>query len=294
MVRRPHVFTRVQWYNSNVNELKDQIKWSYLHNKGPQFFPEKLDEPNDNSILGVISPHAGFSCSGPFAAHGFLALSKVKQVETFIILGTNHTGMGAQLSLFPDGDWETPLGIIPIDSKLSDSLLRINESMDHKLDIIKEPDAHLAEHSIDNQLPFLQYNHLSMKILPLCLADHSLNSCITLGKILAKLITENESEKNIKIVASSDFTHYENPREAKRRDQPVIDALLNFNLTEASAAQKRLQASICGFGPILTFLSCAKELHAQKTKLLAYGHSGETCGSMDSVVAYASISTSLN
>ena len=103
-----------------------------------------------------------------------------------------------------------------------------------------------------------------------------------------------ESEKNIKIVASSDFTHYESPKEAQRRDKPVIDALLNLNLAEAVSSQKKLQASICGFGPILTFLSCAIELQAINPKLLAYGHSGDTCGSMESVVAYASISASFN
>ncbi|MHA2362902.1 MAG: AmmeMemoRadiSam system protein B [Candidatus Hodarchaeales archaeon] len=287
MTRRPHVFTRINWYDSDPEGLKNRIKWSYLHEKGPKKLPDELKRQKQSKILGIVSPHAGFSCSGPFAAHGYLALSEVDQVDTFILLGTNHTGLGEPISIFPDGDWETPLGIIPINSDLTNELMSGLLDNGIKIPINKEPEAHMYEHSIDNQLPFLQYSFSNFKLVAICLDSRSVDfeTCIIIGKTLAKII----KSKNIKVIASSDFCHFLTPFEAARRDKSVIEALLDYRLIEADKRKHDLDASICGFHPILTLFSIALELKSKKPDVLIYGHSGETCGSMDSVVAYTSI-----
>lgn len=287
MVVRKHQTTGIPWYSHDAQELEQQIRWSFLHDFGPKALPTTPPPAPDSKALGVVSPHAGFSCSGPFAAHGFLELSKTGEVDDFIVLGTNHTGFGPPISVFPEGQWETPMGSVSTGGELTNHLFNLINNEEKLLNARFDEEAHQEEHSIDNQIPFLQYTFGSFDLLPICLRDHRLETCLALGKLLARLI--EESARKIKIVASSDFSHYLTPQEARKRDMQVIEALLELDLRQASELKTRLQASICGFGPIITLLATGKELGHSSASLLKYGHSGETCGGMSQVVGYASI-----
>jgi AmmeMemoRadiSam system protein B len=287
MAIRKHNFSGIPWYEHTKESLLKQIENCFNHSIGPKILPNKSNRSKKH-ILGVVSPHAGFSCSGPHAAHGFLELSKIDDVRTVVILGTNHTGLGPLISVFPKGSWETPLGSVQIDEILHDLLFKISNNGDFDLEISIDEKAHITEHSIDNQIPFLQYIYNnSIQILPICLGIHSLNACEKLSDILSELV--NKSGNKICFVASSDFTHYLTPKEAEVRDRPVINELLEGNLKEAERKQMSLGASICGFGPILTLFSLGKRLAFNNRIELIYGHSGQTCSSNNQVVAYASI-----
>lgn len=289
MAVRQHSFSPPAWYGHEKDEVIKSIETSFKDNVGPKILPrESKNNKLLSNLLGIVSPHAGYSCSGPHASHGYLELSKHKNIDSVIILGTNHTGMGSPTSLFPKGEWETPLGSLRIDEDLHDLFVKLIADHKNEVGFEVEPYAHIREHSIDNQLPFLQYTiQNEFTILPIGMWDHSLKTCRIIAEVLSKIISI--SEKKIVIVASSDFSHYLPPSEAEKRDKSVLDYLLQFNLDEAEKAKKKLDATICGFGPVVTLFATAINLNMKNKKLLVYGHSGQTCGNLSEVVAYSSI-----
>jgi hypothetical protein len=290
MVIRKHNFSGIPWYDSNKSDLINKIEWCFKHSVGPMKLP-KINEKTilrQDDLIGIVSPHAGYSCSGPHASHGFLEISNYTDIDCVIILGTNHTGMGAPTSLFPLGEWETPLGKLVIDSEIHKIIANKIENSNINIGFEIEPHAHIDEHSIDNQLPFLQYCIKNpFTIVPIVMGDHSLIVCLSLAKIIADIIST--CEKKIIIVASSDFTHYQSIKEAEKRDNPVLEALFNYEFDTAIKIKENLNASICGFGPVLTLFAVCNSLKCNNNKLLIYGNSGETCGDKNRVVSYSSI-----
>lgn len=289
MAIRKHNTFGIEWYDHNKDQLLKKIDWSFKHELGPKKLPhEDGVEKNFSDLLGIVSPHAGYSCSGPFASHGYLEVSTHEDIDSVIILGTNHTGMGSPTSLFPKGEWQTPLGTLQIDEELHDFFTDRVESLNTDIGFMVEPEAHYDEHSIDNQLPFLQYSiKKEFTILPIVMWDHSLKTCVAIAEILSEI--RIQKGKKLLIVASSDFTHYLTPLEAEKRDKPVLQHLQEFNLELAVTTQKSLHASICGFGPIVSLFAVGKKVKMANSKLLTYGHSGKTCGNNSQVVAYSSI-----
>ncbi len=289
MTIRKHNRFGIPWYDHDKDKLKKTIEWSFKHEKGPKKLPEDEGVTKQlTNLLGIVSPHAGYSCSGPHASHGYLEISTHDEIESVIILGTNHTGMGSPTSLFPKGEWETPFGNIQIDEDLQERFTGLVSKLKTNIGFSIEPEAHFEEHSIDNQLPFLQYSiNKEFKILPIVMGDHSLKTCLAIADVISELRTLMGN--NLLIVASSDFTHYLTPYEAEQRDKPVLHHLQEFNLEGAVTTQKSLHASICGFGPIVTLFAVGKKLEMTKSRVLVYGHSGETCGDNSQVVAYSSI-----
>ena len=289
MVVRTHNYSGIPWYGHEKDELVNKIEWSFKHRIGPGQLPgPQVPKAKFARLLGIVSPHAGYSYSGPHACHGFLELSKYNEIDTVIVLGTNHTGMGYPTSLFPLGEWQTPLGSIQIDEEIHKQFTDLIRPNAKKIGFGVDSDAHFTEHSIDNQLPFLQYTiKNAFKILPITMGDHSLITCNIVANALSKIISS--TEKHIVIVASSDFTHYLSPAEAEKKDKPVIGFLQSYKIEEAVTSKKQSNASICGFGPVITLFLVAKQLNMLKNELLKYGNSGETGGDFSSVVAYASI-----
>ena len=121
MAVRVHNFAGIEWYDHEKDQLNKKIEWCFKHKVGPGKLPQDPEIPKKiNSLLGIVSPHAGYSCSGPHASHGYLEISQHKNIHSVVVLGTNHTGMGSPTSLFPKGEWQTPLGSIEIDDELHD------------------------------------------------------------------------------------------------------------------------------------------------------------------------------
>ncbi len=289
MAVRVHNFAGIEWYDHEKDQLNKKIEWCFKHKVGPGKLPQAPEIPKKiNSLLGIVSPHAGYSCSGPHASHGYLEISQHKNIHSVVVLGTNHTGMGSPTSLFPKGEWQTPLGSIEIDDELHDQFSQGIKDSKNDIGFAIETDAHIEEHSIDNQLPFLQYSiQNEFKLLPIVMWDHSLKTCQIIANTLSEIKKTNGDK--VLIVASSDFTHYLSPSEAQRRDQQVLLNLIDFDLETAVRTQKSLKASICGFGPIVTLFAVGKQINMTKCEVLAYGHSGQTCGDNSRVVAYTSL-----
>lgn len=270
------------FYEKNRESLSQQLSECFLHEIGPQSLPNKEDK-KERKIRGVISPHAGFMFSGPVAAHHFFHLSREKVPRTVIILGPNHRGLGAEIALMSSGQWETPLGSIAIDKETADKIM----IHDHKNMIRDDSKAHTFEHSIEVQLPFLQfiYPDNQFKIVPISMINQQLNTM----KYLAQVLVQSAGDTSSLLIASSDFTHYESQEIAKQKDSEAIEKIINMESDLFYDTVRRNGASICGLGPIAVVIEFCKYFGIDKGQLLKYATSGDISGMNDQVVGYASI-----
>ncbi|MCX5657667.1 MAG: AmmeMemoRadiSam system protein B [Candidatus Omnitrophica bacterium] len=228
--------------------------------------------------LGIVSPHAGYEYSGKVAGEVF---SKIKIPETVIIVGPNHTGRGLSFSVTSRGEWLTPLGKVPIDSDLAEKLLKISR-------FLKEDDlAHRCEHSIEVQLPFLQFLRKEFSFVPIVVASAELSTHQAIGREVAKAV--RSSKKDVMIIASSDMTHYEPQSEAAYKDSLAIEAILKLDEKLLLEHIEKYHITMCGYAPCIIMLSAVKELGAKEAELVKYQTSGDARGDYDSVVGYAGI-----
>jgi len=255
-----------------------------------QFYPEAPDQLRSmiegmvdkkavkEEVIGLLSPHAGYPYSGPVAG---ATISRIKFKDTFIIMGPNHTGSGKPLGIMTEGVWKTPLGEVEIDSELGKQILAASGYLqeDHV--------AHQHEHSIEVQLPFLQYFKPDIKLVPIVLAYASGDVYKEIGQGLAKAIKELNRE--VVIIASSDMTHYESQESAQRKDTQAIEAMLDLNEDELLKRVQELDISMCGYAPTVSLISAAKELGATGAELVKYQTSGDTTGDYAAVVGYAGV-----
>jgi len=228
---------------------------------------------------GVISPHAGYEYSGLTAAY---AISSLKPVHRFIILGPNHYLWGAEFSIMSQGVWATPLGECRIDAALAKKLLTCPVLEENEL-------AHEREHSIEVQLPFLQHRFKELQIVPVSIMCTDLSpdfrsKCETLGIAIAKAI----KGKPVCIIASSDFSHYLSLGEAKRQDAQAINQIKKLDLPGFFKTLNKIGASICGPGPIAVLMAAGKEL-GLKVRTIHSSSSADATRDESSVVTYHAI-----
>lgn len=266
-----------QFYDGSKENLKNTIEKCYLDDRGPMSLP-KITQGN-KKIKGIIVPHAGYIYSGAIAAHSYNFLAKNGFANTFIIFGPNHTGTGSGVSLMTEGAWLTPLGEVPINQKISKLLW--------KGIIDKDENAHKYEHSIEVQLPFLQYTSEDkiFDFVPICMAMQDFDTATEIGKIVADAI--KTTKEKIVIVASTDFTHagfnyMSMPPEgmrvdeyAKTQDNLAIEQILNLDPEGLIKTVHEHNISMCGYGPVAVMIIAAKILGAKKAELLKYGTSYE-------------------
>jgi AmmeMemoRadiSam system protein B len=255
-----------QFYPASAQELKKQM--DAMIDKTA--YKEKA--------IGVISPHAGYMYSGYVAGAVF---SAVEITDTVVIIGPNHTGYGATFSLYKKGVWLTPLGEIEVDSKLSANIL-------DSCNLIKKDEAaHTHEHSIEVQLPFMQYLKKEFKIVPIVVASSSLTAYRDIAKCLAETI--KDYAKKVLIVASSDMTHYQPQNIAKEKDNMAIEAILKLDEALLLERVERYNIRMCGYVPAIIMIAAAKLLGVSAAKLIKYQTSGDVSGDYNSVVGYAGV-----
>jgi len=267
------------WYAGTPNSLRKQIEQLFTHILGPGSLPFVIKEGPRN-IVGLVVPHAGYMASGPIAAHAYHHLAEDGKPDVIVIFGPNHTGHGSALSIMNDGAWRTPLGDVEIDTETADKILQSSSIVD------VDDRAHVYEHSIELQLPFLQYLYGSgFKFVPICFMMQDLESSREVGKAVASAL----KGKNGLVIASSDLTHYEPQERAEKKDRMAIDAALELDEERYYNTVESYGISTCGYGPVIAAITAAKELGAKKAELLSYGTSGDVLGDRSAVVGYASI-----
>jgi len=234
--------------------------------------------PDEENIVGLVSPHAGYVYSGMIAGETF---SGIRVPDRVVILGPNHHGVGHPASVFPDGSWMTPLGEVYIDSDLSRRILERCSEMAG--DIL----AHRHEHSLEVQLPFIQIKNPTTKIVPICLGQSPLDLLLRMGEELGRVLLE--TREDVLLVASSDMTHYESGETARKKDMNALEHLLSLDPEGLYRTVYHDRITMCGVIPAVVMLAAAKILGARRGRLVRYGNSGDVTGDQSQVVGYAGV-----
>ncbi|ACG72487.1 protein of unknown function DUF52 [Anaeromyxobacter sp. K] len=226
--------------------------------------------------LAVMVPHAGYVYSGAVAGATF---ARVAVPARAIVLGPNHTGLGhAGAALWPAGAWRTPLGAVPVDPELTAALAAAPGVAADRL-------AHLREHSLEVEVPFLQRARPDVALAALCLGPLSFAACEALGTAVGAAARA----AGALVVASSDMSHYIPAAEARRRDLRALDRLLALDAEGLYDVVRREGITMCGVVPATVMLVAARALGATRAELVRYAHSGEVSGDDDAVVGYAGV-----
>jgi AmmeMemoRadiSam system protein B len=264
MVRKPAVAG--QFYTNEPHHLRTQIE-SLIAANGPK-----------KKAIGIISPHAGYVYSGAVSGEVY---GRVAVPATVLILGPNHHGVGSRAALSFKEEWITPLGSVPVNASLAQLVLKYSP-------LVKEDKAaHLYEHSIEVQLPFLQVARPDVNIVPICLGLLDYESCENLGKSLAKAVGEYGRE--VLLIASSDMSHYEPDKVAREKDEMALREILALNPEGLYAVVRELEITMCGVIPATVMLVAAREMGATRCELVRYATSGDVSGDFRQVVGYAAV-----
>ena len=267
------------FYEGDAESLKTQIKNCFLHEFGPRKIP-KVVKNGPRAVVGLVCPHAGYMFSGPVAAHAYYRLASDGKPDVVVVFGPNHTGYGSALAVMNEGFWRTPLGDVEVDAETANQIVREARIVD------VDESAHRFEHSIEVQLPFLQYLYgAEFKFVPICFLMQDLSSAREVGQAVAKVV----ADKNAVIIASSDMTHYEPQTNASKKDKLALEAVEAMDEKRFFSTIEAHNISACGYGPIAGLITAAKGLGGKEAKLLCYKTSGDIIGDYSSVVGYGAV-----
>jgi MEMO1 family protein len=276
------------FYPADFDELSNQINDSFHSKFGPGALPIKK---RTKEILGIIAPHAGYQFSGQATAWAYKEIAESKLADVYIILGLSHSGSNSCTSL--EG-WETPFGIVKVDQNFQ-KVLMANSGLK------QDEETHAKEHSIEVQLPFLQFVNKEylqqIRIAPIIISED--RNYEEIAQAIVKTI--EQTRKNAVIIASSDFTHYginygffpfkNNVKEKMYElDKEAIEHIKNLDAKEFLKYIDNTGATICGRIPISTIIASCRLLGAKKAKLLHYYTSGDITDDYSSAVGYGAIS----
>jgi len=262
-----------QFYESDASELARQLEHCFESHRGPGRLPARHRSP-DRKIRAAIVPHAGLVYSGPIAARAFFELAGERSPRSVLLLGVDHHAVGRPFAV-SDQDWETPFGPVSVDHELVAALARPPIEVDER--------AHRPEHSIEVELPFLQYVEPKVAIAALLVRFATFDS---LEKV-ARVVREAIRGRDVLLIASTDFSHYVPAETAQRLDRLAIDQILKRDARGLYQTVVANDISMCGIAPTTVLLEALSD-EPLTSRLLAWGHSGEE-EPMRDVVGYASL-----
>lgn len=287
--------------NRSQPEVQPTVRKPYLRNKG--WYPEKKDEilpylashsTETRALSFAMVPHAGWLYSGKTAGKVYASLPLP---DIAIFLATNHTGLGTPSSIFPEGQWEMPLGEFEVEQECVQTLLKNSTSLK------TDREAHLYEHAIEVQLPFLQVLQPKAKIVAIEMRDYRIETCQEIARALAKTIETifaKNPRKKFWVIASSDMTHCGEmygqipPAKmspdafARKQDSMAIEKMQELDAEGLLQTVKKNNVTMCGSGPAAAVMETAKMLGAKKGELLSYATSCDVSGKdSDLAVGYA-------
>jgi AmmeMemoRadiSam system protein B/AmmeMemoRadiSam system protein A len=247
------------------------------------FFNKAQKEEVPGKIVALISPHAGYIYSGQVAAYGYKTLEGLKY-QTVVVISPSHAVFFQGASIYNGKAYQTPLGTIPVDKELALELSKIDKRV-YLSDVGHTASSPRAEHALEVQLPFLQIVLGEFKLVPIILGpEDNYQTYEALGKALGKVL----KDKDALIVASSDLSHYHPYAEAVELDSVVIKDVNSFNPEALFKDLSSGKCEACGGGPIIATMIAAKELGADRSKVVKYANSGDVTGDKSGVVGYMS------
>jgi AmmeMemoRadiSam system protein B len=255
------------FYPSNPEKLSDEIE-TLISISNPGI--------NLKNITGIVSPHAGYIYSGRTAAYAYNLLSG-KDIHKIIIISPSHREYFPGVCIYEGDGYETPLGVVEVDSELAGKLIDGNRI------IYRGVEGHKDEHAIEVQIPFLQKMINKFKIIPIVMGDQ--------GKMfvdkLAVKISEAADDKTL-IVASSDLSHYYSKNQADELDSVIEEDINKFDSEKLQNDLKLKKCEACGGGPIVAMMKAAFLMNKKNAKVLNRSNSGDTTGDYSGVVGYLS------
>jgi len=281
MPRRPAVAGT--FYEANEAELLGDLERCFCGDFGPGRLPE-APEHRIGNVIGLVSPHAGYIYSGGAAAFAYLALAEDGLPDTVVMLGPNHYGMGAPVAVSPDEAWTTPLGTLARDDETAREIARL-------CGFAREDELpHLREHSIEVQLPFLQFvGGSQVRIVAISIAHLSLRDAIEAASELGAAMASALKGKSAAIIASTDLSHYESQARADAQDSLAIEQMLRLDGHGLLETVYSRDITMCGAIGTAAMIEAAKILGATQAQQLVHYTSGDVTGDTRQVVGYGAI-----
>jgi len=263
-IRKPVVAG--QFYSDDGEILASQID---------DFLAKAHREELPGEILALIAPHAGYMYSGQVAASAYRQI-KGQPFRSVIVIAPSHRVPFTGASIFHRGGYQTPLGVVTVDSKLAQAILEGGAQLNFY------PQAHSMEHSLEVQLPFLQRVLGDFQLVPIVMGDQDLSTCQTLAEAIASSL----GKERVLIVASSDLSHYHSYDQAVELDKVILEAVNAFDPLRLHQTLRQGRSEACGGGPMVAAMLTAKKLAASGAKVLTYANSGDVTGDRGQVVGY--------
>ncbi len=263
MLRLPAVAGR--FYPANPQELTHLIR----------HYTAADPERGAAKVTACLVPHAGYIYSGGVTG---AVLSRIQLPQKIIILGVRHFPRGRPAAILSSGAWRTPLGNAPIDEELAKSLLQ-NCAV-----LAEDSLAHLTEHSLEVQLPFLQVLVPSFSFVPIALGTIHFDDLVTVGEAVASVLRGNP---DVLLLTTSDLNHYEDDQTTRTKDQKAIEKLLARDGRGLFDVCRNEGVSMCGLGPAVAMLTALRSLGATRAELIRYATSADVSGDTSAVVGYA-------
>jgi len=255
-----------QFYTGDGRALGAEID-AYLEEVSP--------EPLDGDVLGLIAPHAGYIYSGQVAAHAYRQIQG-RTFENVAVVAPSHRTAFAGASVYHQGGYRTPLGVVPVNADLARSLMVRSDRLNFY------PQAHAQEHSLEVQLPFLQRTLKSFQLVPIVMGDQDMTTCRMLADALAFVARDND----ILLVASTDLSHFHSQDEARVLDQTILQKVNDFDPRGLHETLRSGRGEACGGGPMVAVMMAAREMGATAGRVLHYATSGDVSGDRQNVVGY--------
>lgn len=261
------------WYPADAEQLKQMLAG---------LFDDISHDQPISPPLGLISPHAGFIYSGNVAAQGFSLLAD-KQLDTIILLGSSHHYLDDVVSIYNGDSAATPLGRIPIDKEISQTLIAADTRF------VFWPKIHQPEHSLEAQLPFLQFLLEDFKVVLILTSTNDFKLLDKLASVLTDIA--RQTTKQLLFINSTDMSHFHDYQSACRMDQKTISLIIGQDYDQLHKNMISRASELCGYHALYPFLQIMQNLKTENPVLLKYANSGDAVGDTQStrVVGYCSI-----
>ena len=259
-----------QFYPANAPELRQLVEG---------FFQQAEDKKRLPHVIGLVAPHAGLIYSGQTAAYAYHQV-KGGQYDAVVILAPSHREYINGVAIWAKGAYQTPLGLVPVNEEIAAAIMAAESDIRH------QPAVHQQEHSLEVQLPFLQVAFSNLKIVPLVVQDYSLENC----KKIASAIVAGCQHKKVLLVASSDLYHGENYTKCLQMDKNTLANMAAFDPETLHKTFSNGESMACGAGPVIIMQLAARELGANKVKILSRTNSNDVVHERGGyVVGYAAL-----
>ncbi len=269
-IRRPAVAG--SWYSDDPAELSEDLR-GYMSN---------AQDFQLSDIVGLVSPHAGYVYSGPVAAYAYRQVEG-QNYDVVVVIAPSHTEGFPFASVYARGGYQTPLGVIPVDTALAKAIAANRRWVKAGDRGHRQEGMGRQEHSLEIQLPFLQLALGDFKLIPIIMGDQNEEVVHELAKALAASL----KGKRALLVASSDLSHYHPYDQANRLDAGVVRRIEEFQPDSLLGDLKADRVEACGGGPICAVMEASKLLGADEAKVLKHANSGDVpAGDKRGVVGY--------